>query len=434
MQQLSTIPKLEPETIEVFIKENGFTNESDNGKASRRTRSSLKKIVDNVVVENLKIETITKKVSVQGCLKEAAAAAAGISKSKKKLETKATTTILEVHTIRAEFHEVVGEITAVQCAECDRTKVKCTKIYSYLIWLHQKQQQVIQEIENMEENEPKKIKRERNGTSVLQPVNLDTVPPKVELPPLPKLKKEAVAVSPMEMESAMKLSLFNLIREYAGNDPHEFLQFCGKRMVEENCGKAQILTVEQADTDLWHELRKGRVTASRMHEASRCTMLNGSLTGKIMGISSGFSFAMKRGTDLEGHVFAVLQKEYPSLRNTGLVLDPEFPWMGASPDGLADDFVLEIKCPYTPNTYACYIDVNKLSKKYFAQIQLQMHMTRRTKALLGVAALDFEKTRNVTKVWIDYDKEYVDKVMEESYEFWQKGVFPALLRKRKANK
>lgn len=312
--------------------------------------------------------------------------------------------------------------------------MKCTKIYSYLIWLHQKQQQVIQEIENMEENEPKKIKRERNGASVLQPVNLDTVPPKVELPPLPKLKKEAVAVSPMEMESAMKLSLFNLIREYSGNDPQEFLQFCGKRMVEENCGKAQILTVEQADTDLWHELRKGRVTASRMHEASRCTMLNGSLTGKIMGISSGFSFAMKRGTDLEGHVFAVLQKEYPSLRNTGLVLDPEFPWMGASPDGLADDFVLEIKCPYTPNTYACYIDVNKLSKKYFAQIQLQMHMTRRTKALLGVAALDFEKTRNVTKVWIDYDKEYVDKVMEESYEFWQKGVFPALLRKRKAKK
>lgn len=236
------------------------------------------------------------------------------------------------------------------------------------------------------------------------------------------------------MESALKLSLFNLIREYPGNDPHEFLQFCGKRMIEENCGKAQILTVEQADTDLWHELRKGRVTASRMHEASRCTMLNGSLTNKIMGISSGFSFAMKRGTDLEGHVFAILQKEYPSLRNTGLVLDPEFPWMGASPDGLADDFVLEIKCPYTPNTHACYIDVNKLSRKYFAQIQLQMHMTRKTKALLGVAALDFEKTRNVTKVWIDYDKEYVDGVMSESFEFWQKGVFPALLRKRKAKK
>lgn len=430
MQHLTTIPKLEYETIEIFVKENGFTDDNENGtRGTRRTRSSFKKVIDTIIVDDLKVETMTKKITVQGCLKDVAPAAA--SKSKKKKDSKS---ILEVHNIRAEFHEVVGELTTVECMDCDKTKVKCTKIYAYLIWLHHKQQQAIQEIENTEENEPKKIKRERNSIGVLQPVNLGTVPPKVEFPSLPKLKKETASISPMEMESALKLSLFNLIREYPGNDPHEFLQFCGKRMIEENCGKAQILTVEQADTDLWHELRKGRVTASRMHEASRCTMLNGSLTNKIMGISSGFSFAMKRGTDLEGHVFAILQKEYPSLRNTGLVLDPEFPWMGASPDGLADDFVLEIKCPYTPNTHACYIDVNKLSRKYFAQIQLQMHMTRKTKALLGVAALDFEKTRNVTKVWIDYDKEYVDGVMGESFEFWQKGVFPALLRKRKAKK
>ncbi|XP_062551770.1 uncharacterized protein LOC134217031 [Armigeres subalbatus] len=433
MHQLTAIPKLESETIKIFIEQNGFVtgNSDDTSNGTRRTRSALKKVIDNIIVEDLKILTHTKTISIQGCLKEVAAAS--VKSKKKKVEE--TKTILEVHTIRAEFHEVIGELTAVQCVDCDKTKAKCSKIYSYLIWLQQKQQKVIQEIENTDENESKKIKRERNSNGVLQPVNFGTKPPKIELPSLPKLKKEAMApVCPMEMESALKLSLFNLIREYSGNDPHEFLQFCGQRMMEENCGKAQILTVEQADTDLWHELRKGRVTASRMHEASRCTMLNGSLTSKIMGISSGFSFAMKRGTDLEGHVFAVLQKEYPSLRNTGLVLDPEFPWMGASPDGLADDFVLEIKCPYTPNTYACYIDVNKLSKKYFAQIQLQMHMTRKTKALLGVAALDFEKTRNVTKVWIDYDKEYVDKVMEDSFEFWQKGVFPALLRKRKSKK
>lgn len=255
------------------------------------------------------------------------------------------------------------------------------------------------------------------------------------LPPLPKLKKEVTAPpSPVALESAQKLSLVNLIQEYNGQDPQQFLEFCGRRMQEENYSNAEVLTVEQADTDLWHELRKGRITASRIHEASRCSMLRGSLCDKIMGIKSGFSFAMKRGTDLEGHVFAVLQKQYPSLRNAGLVLDPQFPWMGASPDGLADEFVLEIKCPYTPKTFECYIDVKKLSKKYFAQIQLQMHMTHRTKALLGVAALDFEKSRQVTQVWIDYDKEYVDGVMKEAYEFWRKGVFPALLRKRKAKK
>lgn len=432
MQQLSTIPELETEAIEMFVRASGFANDIDEGiKVTRRTRSSLKRAVNSVIVDDLKIETLYKIVSIEGSLKEVST----VTKNKaKKKKTEQAQSSLGVHIIKAELNGVDGGLKSVQCKNCNIVKAKCTQIHSYLLWLQHKQQLILQEVENTEQPVSKKIKRERNDTAVLKPVNLSTLPPKVELPSLPKLKKEAVAICPLEMESAMKLSLCNLIREYQGNDAQEFLQYCNNRMVEENCGKAQLLTIEQADTNLWHELRKGRVTASRMYEASRCTILKGSLTDKIMGNSSGFSFAMRRGTDLEGHVFTILQKEYPSLLNTGLVLDSEFPWMGASPDGLADDFVLEIKCPYTPNTHACYIDVNKLSKKYYAQIQLQMHMTRKTKALLGVASLDFEITRNVTKVWIDYDKEYVDKLMEESFEFWQKGIFPALLRHRKSKK
>ncbi|XP_050088691.1 uncharacterized protein LOC126572979 [Anopheles aquasalis] len=249
---------------------------------------------------------------------------------------------------------------------------------------------------------------------------------------LKKRKKEPIVRKvdiKHELEDANKLSMMRLIQEYEGKDPDEFLAFCSNRMQRETCTSATLLTIEQADTDLWHELRKGRITASRMHEASRCTVRNGSLTNKIMGLSSGFSLAMKRGTELEGQVLAELQKEFPSLRPTGLVLDPAYPWMGASPDGIADEFVLEIKCPYTPKTYACYVDVTKLSKKYFAQIQLQMHMTHRTKALLGVAALDFETTKKVSKVWIDYDKEYVANIMEDSLAFWREAVFKAMLRK-----
>ncbi|XP_035773710.1 uncharacterized protein LOC118456754 [Anopheles albimanus] len=249
---------------------------------------------------------------------------------------------------------------------------------------------------------------------------------------LKKIKKEPTPEnvdSKLELEAASKLSMMSLIQEYKGNNPDEFLTFCSNRMQREACCSATLLTIEQADTDLWHELRKGRITASRMHEASRCTVRNGSLTNKIMGLSSGFSFAMKRGTELEGQVLSELQKEFPSLRPTGLVLDPAHPWMGASPDGISDEFVLEIKCPYTPKTYACYVDVSKLSKKYFAQIQLQMHMTHRKKALLGVAALDFETTKKVTKVWIDYDKEYVANIMEDSLAFWRDAVFKAMLRK-----
>lgn len=431
MKNLSEVPLLEAESIEDFIKENDLSEESDSAKGGRKTRSLKKKVADGVLVEDITIKKEAKSnvFFVEGVLNliQPSSVKPVLKGKKKNKPIEDIKPTIELHHLQAEISEEDGEIKSASCKDC---KGKCPKIYAFLLWLQRKQAE-LEELENNQHISLKKIKRERNNDNVLKPVNI--VPP-VALPPLPKLKKEVVPASPVALESAQKLSLFSLIREYAGKDPQEFLEFCGKRMQEENYSNAEILTIEQADTDLWHELRKGRITASRIHEASRCSMLSGSLTNKIMGISSGFSFAMKRGTELEGHVFAVLQKEYPSLRNTGLVLDPQFPWMGASPDGLADDFVLEIKCPYTPKTYECYIDVKKLSKKYFAQIQLQMHMTHRKKALLGVAALDFETSRQVTQVWIDYDKEYVDDVMKDAFEFWRRGVFPALMKKRKAKK
>uniref|UniRef100_A0A8D8A1L6 (northern house mosquito) hypothetical protein n=1 Tax=Culex pipiens TaxID=7175 RepID=A0A8D8A1L6_CULPI len=434
LSSLAEVPLLEADSIDDFVKENNLSEGDESAKTGRRTRSLKKKVTDGIIVENVTIKNEAKSnvFSVEGVLKviQLDTLVKPVTKGrKKKAQVEDVKPTVEIHNIRTEINESGEDL--INAASCKLCKDKCPKIYAFLLWIQQRQTE-LEELENNQEITLKKIKRDRNNDNVLKPVNIEPV---ATLPPLPKLKKEVTAPpSPVALESAQKLSLVNLIQEYNGQDPQQFLEFCGRRMQEENYSNAEILTVEQADTDLWHELRKGRITASRIHEASRCSMLRGSLCDKIMGIKSGFSFAMKRGTDLEGHVFAVLQKQYPSLRNAGLVLDPQFPWMGASPDGLADEFVLEIKCPYTPKTFECYIDVKKLSKKYFAQIQLQMHMTHRTKALLGVAALDFEKSRQVTQVWIDYDKEYVDAVMKEAYEFWRKGVFPALLRKRKAKK
>lgn len=135
-----------------------------------------------------------------------------------------------------------------------------------------------------------------------------------------------------------------------------------------------------------------------------------------------------RGTVLEEFVFQEVKKEFPELQRSGLVMNQNVhPFFAASPDGLHKDFVLEIKCPNTPNTFQQYIDVDKLSK-YFAQIQLQMFVTEKTKALLAVASLDFEKTRNITKVWIPFDNEYMEMMLQEAMEFYDKAIFPALKR------
>lgn len=85
--------------------------------------SSLKKVVDNVIVEDLKVETLTKTISIQGSLKEVSTTVRTTKSKKKKIEeAKPVKTVPGVHTIKVELHEVVGELKSVQCMDCDKVK------------------------------------------------------------------------------------------------------------------------------------------------------------------------------------------------------------------------------------------------------------------------------------------------------------------------
>lgn len=76
-----------------------------------------------------------------------------------------------------------------------------------------------------------------------------------------------------------------------------------------------------------------------------------------------------------------------------------------------------------------YTNLDLLNKKYFAQIQLQMFVTGKTKALLAVASLDFESTRGITKLWIEKDEEYVTQMIDDASSYYEDAIFPALKRK-----
>lgn len=249
-------------------------------------------------------------------------------------------------------------------------------------------------------------------------------------------KKRKIELPQDVLDLVQVLKMENLMKEFVlkfGKGTFEkFRDHCATVLTKnlDLAGTINDLTVEQADTALWHDLRIGRITASRLYESTRCTMARGSLVDKYLGKKSGWSFAMMRGTVLEEFVFEEIKKDFPELKRAGLIINPKVnPFFAASPDGLHKDFVLEIKCPNTPNTFNQYINLDTLSKKYFAQIQLQMFMTEKTKALLAVAHLDFEKTRKITKLWIDIDYKYLDTMIEEAELFYEKAIFPALKKK-----
>lgn len=275
-------------------------------------------------------------------------------------------------------------------------------------------------------NDPKRRKLDdENNASIINAAEVQK--------PIKIVKKKKTIELPQELLiSVQVLKMESLMKSFGRGSFQDFHDHCVKALNENShlVKVANDLTVEQADTNIWHELRIGRITASRLHETTRCTMRNGSLVDKFLGKRSGWSFAMMRGTVLEEFVFDEVKKEYPELQRAGLIMNHNVhPFFAASPDGLHEDFVLEIKCPGTANTFAQYINVDTLSKKYFAQIQLQMFITGKTKALLAVANLDFETTRRITKVWISRDEQYMETMLEQAMHFYEKAIFPALKRK-----
>lgn len=144
--------------------------------------------------------------------------------------------------------------------------------------------------------------------------------------------------------------------------------------------------IEQG-TPEWFAIRLGKLTASRMADASmkketagRRNYLAQLVAERLTG-EAGESFtnaAMQWGTDNE----PLARAEYEILRwidveQIAFVDHPEIEWCGASPDGLVEDRgLVEIKCPNTA-THIDYMLGQKPPAKYVPQMLLQLACTGR---------------------------------------------------------
>ncbi|KAL0894185.1 hypothetical protein ABMA27_014210 [Loxostege sticticalis] len=165
-------------------------------------------------------------------------------------------------------------------------------------------------------------------------------------------------------------------------------------------------TVLQSSCSEWLQLRKVLLTASnfgqvikRRKNLSCCNLVkNLSYKKNISNIIS-----IRHGRDNEKIALQQLSdQQNVKIDKCGLFIDQEYPFLGATPDGLiADDFTVEIKCPssayklsfeealnrkkipfYKKNTNGDIV-LNKQHNWYF-QIQGQLHVTRRSKCLFAV--------------------------------------------------
>ena len=148
-------------------------------------------------------------------------------------------------------------------------------------------------------------------------------------------------------------------------------------------------------TGQWLAARAGRLTGSRMREAterlkngkyaqSRDNLLKELLAERLTGdsVRHYVSPEMLHGIATEPIAKAEYEEEYGVILRPALFYEhPTIDNFGATPDALlGDDTVVEIKCPKT-TTHIGYCGLEDVPEAYKPQILTQLACTKRTRAI-----------------------------------------------------
>lgn len=148
-----------------------------------------------------------------------------------------------------------------------------------------------------------------------------------------------------------------------------------------------IQVIEQG-SDAWHQLRLGKVTASRVADILAKTKTGPSASRQNYLIElalqrvtktieeSYTNGAMEWGTQTEPQARVAYEVKTGNFVDQVPFVDhPTIAGFGCSPDGLVgSDGLIEIKCPNSA-THWSYIKANEPPQKYFIQMQAQMAVT-----------------------------------------------------------
>jgi putative phage-type endonuclease len=138
----------------------------------------------------------------------------------------------------------------------------------------------------------------------------------------------------------------------------------------------ELLAAEYAEqrSQEWLDLRENMITASDIASAigeSQYESIDSFVKKKVLRTKWAGNAATAHGTLLE----PLVRDMYDEMtgrksHEIGLVQHRQYPWLGASPDGVTEDgLLIEIKCPLTRKIES------KVPKHYYPQVQLQLEIT-----------------------------------------------------------
>jgi YqaJ-like viral recombinase domain len=214
-----------------------------------------------------------------------------------------------------------------------------------------------------------------------------------------------------------------------------------------NLDDIQKSTTAQSKNVTWFELKFARVSASILNAAS-CAgkkLLLGQLKVdevhyaelKLFGAKKlKCTDAMLQGLKIEASVVKCLNLElHFDVCSAGLFLDKDRPFIAASPDGIMNDAVLEIKSPASDANIKKYIkaDLKTPRKKLLLQILLQASLAKVKYGVLVVVKPKFKDSKSSKDLIISrfdcdqYDNEFNEHMSNAMY-FYEKVIYPKLIK------
>lgn len=244
-------------------------------------------------------------------------------------------------------------------------------------------------------------------------------------------------------------SLTNIFKdEYATLSREELVDIGSKldfSLNENDCSDIEKSTKLQSESKDWFMYRSGRITASRAKDI--CTVksydsnisllkticypstkqFNSAATdwGKIHEIDGRNAYIEKLKNDHINFSFTI----------SGLIINPNFPYLGASPDGIINcdccgKGCVEIKCPYSLTKdknirSMTYLTSGKLNKNHQYNYQVQTQLL-----ICGVTYVDFLVWSSyedcyIERIQIDY--EICNEIVAKSKWFFYEAILPELL-------
>ncbi|XP_057317954.1 uncharacterized protein LOC130662971 [Microplitis mediator] len=218
--------------------------------------------------------------------------------------------------------------------------------------------------------------------------------------------------------------------------PDGFIRDARASIKEETCLEIEKYTTFKRYNRVWRELMFGRLTQVDLRNLVEnpayfrtkpriLDILNLKIdhhcTEKHTRINQSKKFKCQVLDAISGRIDKPIDK-------AGLVLNKNYPVFFATPDGIGDNFVVEIKRPTSHIFIEKYYREDQLTDAAKAEIQLQMLLSGKKTGYFCVVDPYFNTSRNIDIVQVEFDPDFINPIVDKARTYWIENCFPKIIK------